>query len=80
MPTVVVVEGFRIIVRTSDHRPPHVHVVKGSGEIRVLLYEDRRAVYWDEKRPMAVKAKVRAVQLVQEYQAECLDVWRRIHG
>ena len=34
-------DGFEFVIRTNDHDPPHVHVFKGDGETRFLIYEDR---------------------------------------
>jgi hypothetical protein len=37
MPTVYRFDGFRVFIHTNDHRPPHVHVTKGSGEALFYL-------------------------------------------
>jgi hypothetical protein len=82
MPTVRREAGFVIKVNTrGEHNPPHVHVFKAGGEVRVLLGDvDTPPSYWDEKTPMATKNKVRAVLLVERYQAECLEVWSKFNG
>ncbi len=82
MPTVKREAGFTIKVNTrGEHSPPHVHVIKAGGEIRVQLGDHETApCYWDEKRPMPLQDKVRAVLLVDKYQAECLEVWRKFNG
>ena len=82
MPTVKREQGFAIKVNTrGEHNPPHVHVFKAGGEIRVKLGDDETAPsYWDEKRPMALQDKVKAVLLVDKYRAECLEVWRKFNG
>jgi len=82
MPTVRVEGGFAIKVNTrGEHNPPHVHVIKAGGEIRVLIGDEETSPsYWDEKRAMATSDKVKAVMLVDKYQAECLAVWRKFNG
>lgn len=82
MPTVKREEGFEIKVNTrGEHSPPHVHVLKAGGEIRVKLGDEETVPsYWDEKRPMPLRDKVRAVLLVDKYQAECLAVWRKFNA
>jgi hypothetical protein len=36
MPTVLEKDGFKIIIRTRDHNPPHVHVYKADGQITII--------------------------------------------
>lgn len=81
MPTVKREDGFEIMVLTSpEHPPPHVHVYKAGGECRVLLGdEDTQPELWDVERGMSIKDARKAEALVSKYQAECLEVWRRIH-
>jgi hypothetical protein len=38
MPTVLRIDGFRIVVYPNDHRPPHVHVIGGGGEALFILH------------------------------------------
>jgi hypothetical protein len=37
MPTILFVNGFRIVIYTKDHVPPHVHVYARGCEAIVLL-------------------------------------------
>ena len=82
VPTVIRVDGFVIKVYTrNEHRPPHVHVIKSDGEIRVKLGDARSAPsLWDIKSPMSRRDLVRAVLLVDRYHDRCLTVWRLHHG
>ncbi|MCY4396412.1 MAG: DUF4160 domain-containing protein [Rhodospirillaceae bacterium] len=32
MPTVLRLDGLRVVIYPNDHRPAHVHVVGGDGE------------------------------------------------
>ncbi len=81
MPTVLRRDGFRVVIYPNDHLPSHVHVLKGSGEVRIDLGSEETA-----PRLMSVfgdirdKDVVRALYLVKEYQTELLAQWREIHG
>jgi Domain of unknown function (DUF4160) len=37
MPTILREQGFRVVIYPNDHLPSHVHVFKGSGEVRIEL-------------------------------------------
>ncbi len=82
MPTVILEDGFVIKVYTrNEHRPPHVHVFKGGGEIRVELGDGVSGPHlMDIKFPMSRRDIVKAVLLVDRYQERCLTVWRLHHG
>lgn len=83
MPAVKRLGGFVIKINTrGEHLPPHVHVIKAGGEIRVKLGNEEATppCYWDEKRPMSLNDKVKAVLLVDRYHDECLAVWRKFNG
>ena len=80
MPTVKRVRGFVIKVNVRDeHEPPHVHVVKGGGDVRIAI-ADGPACLLSVKRPMGRQEAREAELLVRECQAECLAVWEKYHG
>jgi hypothetical protein len=37
MPTVLRKDGFAVRIYFNDHLPPHVHVFKGGGQVRISL-------------------------------------------
>lgn len=37
MPTVLRIDGLRVVIYPNDHRPAHVHVIGPNGEARFLL-------------------------------------------
>ena len=79
MPTVLRKRGFDIRIRTDDHNPPHVHVVKAGEEVVILL-----AVGFDdpeirENRGMARPNIRNAMDLVTENNEALLREWRKIH-
>ncbi len=83
MPTIIVEDGFRVVVfgPPREHRPPHVHVVKGTvGPVIIRLAIERRppavwAVYG-----LADRDVLAAFRLVVKYHDRLLAQWRRIHG
>ncbi|OYY28396.1 MAG: hypothetical protein B7Y65_01360 [Azorhizobium sp. 35-67-15] len=38
MPTVLRLEGLRVVIYPNDHRPAHVHVIGSGGEAVFLLH------------------------------------------
>jgi len=80
MPTILEKDGFRIIIRTRDHNPPHVHVYKADGQITIAL--------GSETEPIAIVANwmknrldtKKAVAIVEENQLHLLAKWREIYG
>lgn len=81
MPTVLRLDGFRVVIYPNDHLPSHIHVLKGSGEVRIDLGSEEIA-----PQLMSVLGDIRdkdvvsALYLVKEHQAELLAKWREIHG
>jgi hypothetical protein len=73
--TVLRRDGFRVMVFTNDHAPPHVHVFKAGTEVVIELA------------PLAIrdnyrmsKSDVRAVfAIVAENREQLLEAWRQIH-
>ena len=81
MPTVLRQEGFRVVIYFNDHLPSHVHVFKGSGEVRINLGNGDTAptlmsIFGD----ISDKDVARALYLVKEHQAELLAKWRNSRG
>lgn len=71
--------GFRFMIFTDDHGPPHVHV-HGDGEMKVILCGA-------DGRPEMVyavgfntKDRRRAMDVVLERQEEFLARWNEIQG
>jgi hypothetical protein len=81
MPTIIKQDGFRIVIYPNDHTPAHVHVLKGDGEVRIELGNEKISPSL-----MSVRGKisdrevVRALSLVTEYQIELLAKWDEIHN
>jgi hypothetical protein len=45
MPTVVMEGGYRIVVYTRDHMPPHIHVFKAGHEAKFILWNSEVKLY-----------------------------------
>jgi hypothetical protein len=80
MPTVIVLEGYEIIVYwRNEHTPPHCHVFKADWEIRVYIGD--ASAYWDTLwgKPKGKELR-RAVQLVADNLEAINEVWRQKNG
>jgi hypothetical protein len=80
MPTIIRKDGFRVVIYPTDHLPPHVHVLKQDGEIRVELSEIANPRILSIVGNMRDKDVIRALDIVKVNQVELLTVWREIHG
>jgi Domain of unknown function (DUF4160) len=80
MPTILREQGFRAVIYPNDHVPSHVHVFKGSGEVRIELGDEE-----SDPSLMSItglisdKDVAKALYLVKENQAKLLAKWREIH-
>jgi hypothetical protein len=70
--------GYRFVMFTNDHGPPHVHVFGGGGEAKIVLGQTEVTVEWvagigrgDLRRIMEEAGRERA---------RLLDAWSTIHG
>jgi hypothetical protein len=76
MPTVMPLDGLRIVVYPNDHPPAHVHVL-GPGWVVVIELSDltvREAIGCSERQV------ARALRLITPRQRELLEFWRRFHA
>ena len=75
MPTVLRIDGWRVVVYPNDHPPAHVHVI-GPGwvvVVNLLGLEVREAIGCTE--PDAR----RVLRLVEAHQAALMEAWKRYH-
>jgi len=83
MATVVIEDGFtvRVFGPPREHPPVHAHVEYGTDGLAVIRLATRTkpqevwAVYG-----MRARDVLRAYRLVEKYEAEIREVWRRLHG
>jgi uncharacterized protein len=80
MPTILREQGFRVVIYPNDHLPSHVHVFKGSGEVRIEMGDEE-----SDPSLMTITGQIsdkdvaKALYLVKEHQAKLLAKWREIH-
>lgn len=80
MPTILREQGFRVVIYLNDHLPSHVHVFKGSGEVRIELGdEELNPSLMSITGQISDKDVAKALYLVTENQANLLAKWREIH-
>lgn len=82
MPTVLVRDGFRVLVLLPprEHAPAHVHVVKGNGELLVYLSLNGASLEIRENRGMKRADARRAYAIVSANVQLCCDAWEKYHG
>jgi Domain of unknown function (DUF4160) len=76
MPKIIEQDGFRIIIWSNDHHPPHVHVFKGGAAVKIELVEPRVSKFEGK---ISNKDLAKALSLVIEYQVKLLERWKEIH-
>jgi hypothetical protein len=80
MPVVLRINGFRFIIRTADHLPPHVHVFRAGTEVEINIglngeLPTIRAIVTMSNRDMK-----RALEIAAENNDLLLRRWHEIHG
>lgn len=80
MPTIFVVAGYRVMILTNDHPPPHVHVIGGAGraKIRLACAEGLVDLVWHYGIPRSDMRRI-LVAVEAEIVRLCLE-WEAIHG
>ena len=73
-------DGYNVVIRTDDHLPPHVHVLKAGGEVKIALGDDTTVPEVIESWGLDSGDVKVAYRLVESNQATLLNHWRRIHG
>lgn len=76
MPTVLLIDGLRVVIYPNDHPPAHVHVI-GPGwvvVVNLIGLHLREVIGCDERQAR------RVLRLVGERRDTLLEAWRRIHG
>jgi hypothetical protein len=78
VPTVLRMDGFRVVVflPPREHPPAHVHVRNADGEAIITL----DPVLVREAAGMSNADIVRAVRIAQKHRGELMREWRKHHG
>ena len=71
--------GFRFVIFSNDHQPPHVHVFGHGGEAKIDLSDEGGVtLIWVSR---ISRADIRRVLVeAQAQHAELLEAWRMMHG
>lgn len=80
MGTILLLDGWRVMIYTRDHRPAHVHLVSAAARVKVWLNCPAGPMAPYEARGVD-KAKLRKLleSLESELNRLCSE-WRKIHG
>ena len=70
--------GYRFVIYSNDHGPPHVHVVGNGGEARILLGHDD--VTLDEVWGIGRNDMRKLLEEARLHRADFLKAWRDVHG
>lgn len=79
MPTIININGYRVIIWPDDHAPPHVHIFKGNGEAKITIgnNEPPHLVTIHNLSRQEVR---QAWEIVANNQDILLTAWEKIHG
>lgn len=80
MPTLLKIDGLRVVIYPNDHRPAHVHVMGNGGEAVFHLQCPEGPPLLRESHGFKQRELARtALRLARELQPLC-RAWREIHG
>ncbi|WP_231638969.1 DUF4160 domain-containing protein [Sphingomonas profundi] len=79
MPTVLREGGLRVIIYTTDHAPPHVHVF-GDGETKIGLGDGANASEVIRRVDATIAESRRALRIVRGSHAYLMRCWTDLHG
>jgi hypothetical protein len=82
VPTVLRVEGFRVVIYLPprEHEPPHVHVWKGAAEVVIDLATPQRRQTIRRVSRMRTSDVVKAFWIVEAHTDYLMKCWRKYHG
>ena len=75
MGTVFIFRSVKFVIRTNDHNPPHVHIIRGDCEAKIEI-KGRRII-----RSMGYSSNdiKRIVKFMEEREDLLLEAWYEIH-
>lgn len=76
MPTVLRVGGYRFIIFTNDHNPPHIHVQRAEGGAKISL----QPIEIVEYHALNARQLREIIAIVGEHHGYLLDKWREVQG
>ena len=76
MPTVLRIGGYRFIIFTNDHNPPHIHVQRAEGGAKIGL----QPIDIVEYHALNERQLREVLAIVSEHHDYLLDKWREVQG
>jgi hypothetical protein len=70
--------GFRFVIFSNDHSPPHVHVFGQGGEAKIML-EETGGIRLDWVVGIGRGDLRRVMQEVERERARLIVIWKQIH-
>lgn len=80
MPTIININGYRVIIWPDDHAPPHVHIFKGDGEMKISIGNNGELPRLITIHHLSKQEVRQAFEIVAENQNVLLTAWEKIHG
>lgn len=80
MPTVLRTAGLRVVIYPNDHRPAHVHVIGGDGEVVFNLHCPEGPPELRESYRFSRALLNRITRALDGNLAALCSEWERIHG
>ncbi len=77
MPTLFTIDGYRFFFYSNEHRPIHVHVVKGETRAKIEVESDIETVSHDG---LNSKELAKIERIVAERRDEIIKAWLEFHG
>lgn len=76
MPTIFEIFGLRFFFYSDEHRPIHVHVVKGDDDAKIQIEDEVKLVY---NHGLKAKDLKRAMELAKMYKEDIINTWNEYH-
>ncbi|MCB6902106.1 DUF4160 domain-containing protein [Hoylesella buccalis] len=76
MPTIFEIFGLRFFFYSDEHRPIHVHVVKGDDDAKIQIEDEVKLVY---NHGLKAKDLKRALELAEMYKEDIINTWNEYH-
>ena len=80
MPTVLLVDGLRVMIFTDDHEPPHVHVFRAGSEAVFFLNCPDGPPSLRDRKGFSFREVNKIEKWLTEYVTALCGDWRRLHG
>ncbi len=80
MPTVLRIDGLRVVIYANDHRPAHVHVMGGGKEAVFELHCPEGPPKLRSSRGLRLREVKRIGEALTQALRDLCEEWRRLHG